>query len=82
MKFPNVVLPDKYRVDVDEAGLRAQMADLEILLPWDSIQELSFGQYASAKLLVGYVRVVGADGSEIAWTDQHNALQKLSLIHI
>ena len=75
ISFPNISKHSKYRVDADEASLRARIASHEAVLPWGSVQKLSFGQFDTKGLSVGYARLVAADGSEIAWTDHDLVLK-------
>ncbi len=75
ISFPNISKQSKYRVDVDEAGLRARMANQEAVLPWGSVQKLTFGQFDTGGISVGYARLVAADGIEIAWTDHDLVLK-------
>jgi Zn-dependent protease len=73
--FPNITQASKYRISSDLAGISARLADHDVRLTWENIQSLSCEQHEAGKLLSGYVRVVGADGTEMAWTDHRLMLQ-------
>ena len=75
ISFPNIVKASRYRLEADEACLRARIAGNETSVPWNSIQELSFAEHEAGMLSVGYVRLAGTDGNEIAWTDHKLMLQ-------
>jgi len=77
MEFRNYSQPRKYCVDAGGAGIYARIAGRETLLAWSSVRKLSFEQHAFEKALVGYVRVSGEDGTELAWTDQNPALRNV-----
>jgi Zn-dependent protease len=75
ISFPNIAQASEYRISADAAGMSARLAGHDVRLTWENIQSLSFEQHEAGKLRLGYVRVVGADGSEIAWTDHKLMLQ-------
>jgi len=68
--FPNAVQEDKYRLTACESGLVARIAGSETQLSWDRIERLSLEQVEVAGHSIGYVRITGRDGGEVAWSDQ------------
>jgi Zn-dependent protease len=74
-RFSNISAGREYCIDVCQGGLHARLAHSEVLLPWDRVEKLVFGQQDCDSLSVGYVRVTGSDGQELAWTD-HSLLLK------
>jgi Zn-dependent protease len=75
LSFPNITQASKYRISIDTAGMNARLDSHDVRLNWDSIQGLCFEQHEAGRLLLGYVQVVAADCTEIAWTDHKLTLQ-------
>ena len=67
--FRNIIKGSRYQLTAEEEGLRFRTPEQDGLLPWNSIQELHLEHLETAGLQVGYARLVGSAGIEIAWTD-------------